>query len=452
MVVSEVDRGQGPDAMTLAIYDLLSPNRLPLEIKASRPVTRREDMSAVFLQVWASYAGNYYDPFYHGVDWTAVREKYRGLAEDCQTRAELYDLINDMIRELRSSHVHLTPAPPKNTVVTGSLAADLAANADGTLRVVRVEVRGPADQAGIREGDVLVAAGGQDLTPRTDLDRLMTGGAASGIPEIRLAVRSPGGATREVSLKGLERGALRELKYENRIAWRKKITRERSGGRLAYHHIKLMAATEVSRLKTALETEAADAEGLVLDERDGVGGLAHRPVCALLDSTAPERLNASPACYTRNRNGSTSPDIYGVGTQGGRVSGKSWDKPVIMVQNEISRSDKEILPFTFRHLGIGYLVGMPTAGGVIGGNEWTMRDGSKIVVSVQGWFSADGRNLEGYGVPPDFRAPETQEDLAAGRDAALEKAIEVLMAQMDGKIAAPRKPGAEKKVDAQSGK
>jgi len=315
-----------------------------------------------------------------------------------------------------------------------------------------VENHGPADQAGIREGDVLVAVGGKDLTPRTDLDRLLTGGASSGIPEVRLAVRSPGGVTREVSLKGLDRSALRELKYENRIAWRKKVTRERSGGRLAYHHIKLMAASEVSRLKTALETEAADAEGLVLDERDGVGGLAHRPVCALLDSTAPERLNASPACYTRNRNGSTSPDVYGVGTQGGRVSGKSWDKPVIMVQNEISRSDKEILPFTFRHLGIGYLVGMPTAGGVIGGNEWTMRDGSKIVVSVQGWFSADGRNLEGYGVPPDFRAPETQEDLATGRNAALEKAIEVLMAQMDGKIAAPRKPGAEKKAEAQSGK
>src|SRR5262249_37709925 len=158
---------------------------------------------------------------------------------------------------------------------------------------------------------------------------------------------------------------------------------------------------EVNRLKTALETDCAEAEGLVLDERDGVGGLAHRPICALLDSGAPDRLNAHPACYTRNRNGTTSADVYGSGTQGGRSSGKSWDSPVSLVQNEISRSDKEILPFTFRHLGLGYLVGMPTAGGVIGGNEWTMRDGSRITVSVQGWFSADGRNLEGYGVPPD---------------------------------------------------
>jgi len=452
MVVAEFERGSARDAQTLVIYDVTGSQKLPLEIRATRPVTRREDMSAVFMQVWSSYAGNYYDPFFHGVDWTALREKYRVPAEECQTRAELYDLINEMIRELRSSHVHLTPAPVRNTVVTGAPGADLVPEADGTLRVVRLEPGGPADRAGIREGDLLISAGGEPLTPRTDFDRLMTADAAAGVPQVRIGVRTPGAATREVDLKGLERSALRELKYENRIAWRKRVTRERSGGRLAYHHIRMMVAAEVGRLKTALEREAAEAEGLVLDERDGVGGLAHRPICALLDSTAADRLNAAPACFTRNRNGTTAPDVYGNGAQGGRATGKSWDKPVILVQNEISRSDKEILPFTFRHLGLGYLVGMPTAGGVIGGNEWTMRDGSKIVVSVQGWFSADGRNLEGYGVPPDFRAPETQEDLLAGRDAPLEKAIEVLLAQLDGKIASPRKHGGERKLEGQQGK
>jgi hypothetical protein len=46
---------------------------------------------------------------------------------------------------------------------------------------------------------------------------------------------------------------------------------------------------------------------------------------------------------------------------------------------------------------------------------------------------------------------ETHEDLIAGRDAPLEKAIEVLLAQMDGKIAALRKPGLQK-PDSQQGK
>ncbi len=452
MVVAEIERGQGTENQVLAIVDSRSQQRLALDLRASRPVTRREEMLGVFLQVWSAYAGHYYDPFYHGVDWTAMREKYRSLAEQCQTKPELHELINDMIRELHSSHIHLTPPPLKNSASTGSLAADLEVLPDGTLRILRLEPDGPADKAGLREGDVIVSAGGVDLTPRTDFDRLMTGEAGAAIPELRLLVRNAAGDLRPVSVKGLDRNALRELKYENKIAWRKKLTRERSGGRLAYHHIKMMVQSEVTRLKKSLEDECRDAEGLVLDERDGVGGLAHRPVCALLDSTAPERLNASPACFTRNRNGTTAADKYGQGSTGGRAGGRSWDRPVIMVMNEISRSDKEILPFTFRHLGIGYLVGMPTAGGVIGGNEWVMQDGSKITVSVQGWFSADGRNLEGYGVPPDYRVGETHEDLLAGRDPALEKAIEVLLAQMDGKIAALRKPGLEKKGDSQQGK
>lgn len=444
MMIVEQERPQTPDSQSLVIVDAKGSGKLPLEIRATRAVTRREEMTGVFLQVWSAYQSNYYDPFFHGVDWTAIREKYRPLADECQTPAELYDLINDMIKELRSSHVHLTPAPLKNTVTTGSLAADVARNSDGTLRVVRIEPNGPADKSGLREGDILLAAGGVDFTPATDLDAILSTEPNGTLPEVRFTVKS-GAETREVAIRGIDRVALRELKYENRIAARKKLVRERSGGRLAYHHIKMMVQAEVTRLKSTLDGEAADAEGLVLDERDGVGGLAHKPICALLDSTAPDRLNAQPACHTRNRNGTTAPDVYGNGAQGGRIGGKSWDKPVILVQNEISRSDKEILPFTFRYLGIGYLVGMPTAGGVIGGNDWTMRDGSKITVSTQGWFSADGRNLEGYGVPPDFRAPETHEDLLAGRDAALEKAIEVLLAQMDGKIAPPKKPGGDRK-------
>lgn len=452
MILAEIDRGQGPENQVLVIVDARSSQRLALDIKATRPVTRREEMLGLFLQVWSSYAGQYYDPFFHGVDWTAMREKYREAAQESQTKTELYNVINDMIRELHSSHIHLTPPPPKNSVSTGSMAADLELGADGSLRLTRVEPGGPADRAGLHEGDVIVSAEGRDLAPGTDLDQMMTADAPSGIPTVSLTVRTPLGEVRAVPVRGIDRAELRELKYENRIAWRKKFTRERSGGRLAYHHIKMMVQSEVTRLRKALQEDFTDAEGLVLDERDGVGGLAHRPLCSLLDSTAPDRLNAAPVCVMRNRNGTTVPDKYGPGTQGGRASGKSWDRPVILVMNEISRSDKEIFPFTFRSLGIGYLVGMPTAGGVIGGNEWVMADGSRITVSVQGWFSADGRNLEGYGVPPDYRVGETHEDLMAGRDAPLEKAIEVLLAQMDGKIASPRKPGHEKKTELQQGK
>ena len=55
----------------------------------------------------------------------------------------------------------------------------------------------------------------------------------------------------------------------------------------------------MKQIKTAMEKEFPDAEGLVLDARDGVGGMAHRPLCNLLDSTAADRIRKHPACTMR---------------------------------------------------------------------------------------------------------------------------------------------------------
>ncbi len=433
----------------LEVVELKGPGRLALEVRASRAVPRREEMLSLFSQAWGAYYGAYYDPFFHGVEMIPLREKYRPLAEACQTRAELHDLINDMLAELRSSHILLRPAPAVCSSATASLGLDWERLPDGRLRIARLEPGGPAALAGLKAGELLVEINGTDLGPDADADRLLAFPSASGIGETQLLVRAGGGDVRTVHLRGLDRTALRELKYANRVAWRKERVRELSGGRLAYHSIRRMAAAEVELLKNAMEKEFPEAAGLVLDERDGVGGLAHRPFCALLDSSSVERLNANPACWTRDRNGTTQPDKY---ERGFRRPERSWNKPVILIQNEISRSDKEIFPYTFRHLGIGYLVGMPTAGGVIGGSDRPLPDGSKITVSNQGWFTTDGRNMEGWGVPPDFRVPETHEDLYAGRDASLEKAVEVLLAQMDGRIAGPRKFFEDRKAEPHSGK
>ncbi len=402
--------------------------KLQVKYSIEKPWSRRDDMTSLFLQTWNAYDRNYYDPFFHGVDWTAAREKYRPFASDAQTKAELYEIINDMIRELRSSHIHLTPAPVKNSVITGAVGADVEV-VDGGVRLVRVEPNGPAAKAGLKDGDVIEKVGDQ---PVGDFDRQLT--FADVIKEVTLGIRDRD----PVTVKPVNRNDLRKLKYDNQVARAKAFVKEKSDGRLGYHHITMMMPPEVTRMKTVIEKEYAEAAALVLDIRDGVGGNTHKQVINLLDSKAPDRINANPAGFTRMRNGTMQPDKYTNGFNGGRMTGKSFDRPVIMITNEVSRSDKEILPWTFRASGVGYLVGMPTAGGVIGGSDWTLKDGAKITVSGQGWFTNDGRNLEGWGVPPDYRVPMTHDDLYAGRDPQLEKAVEVLLGQLDGKVPPPR--------------
>ena len=72
------------------------------------------------------------------------------------------------------------------------------------------------------------------------------------------------------------------------------------------------------------------------------------------------------------------------------------------------------------HAGVGKLVGAPTAGGVIGTNDITLSDGSRLRIPRVGYFSMDGTRLEGKGVEPDVLVVETPADdpLVASPDVA----------------------------------
>ena len=67
---------------------------------------------------------------------------------------------------------------------------------------------------------------------------------------------------------------------------------------------------------------------------------------------------------------------------------------------------------------------------VIGTGSYRLMDGSSIRTPGFGVFTAAGENLENYGVQPDVFVDNTPEDFLAGRDRQIEKALEVLSAEM----------------------
>lgn len=62
--------------------------------------------SQVFEQVWQTVNGNFYDQKFHGVDWKALREKYRSQVAQASKREEVAVVINQMLSELKTSHTH----------------------------------------------------------------------------------------------------------------------------------------------------------------------------------------------------------------------------------------------------------------------------------------------------------------------------------------------------------
>ncbi len=104
--------------------------------------------------------------------------------------------------------------------------------------------------------------------------------------------------------------------------------------------------------------------------------------------------------------------------------------PMVVMQNERSASDAEMFPQGFKDLGLGKVVGVPTYGAVIGTGSYTLLDGSSIRTPGSGVWTVRGENMENFGVQPDVYVDNTPSDFVKGRDMQIEKAVEVLKADL----------------------
>jgi len=70
-------------------------------------------------------------------------------------------------------------------------------------------------------------------------------------------------------------------------------------------------------------------------------------------------------------------------------------------------------------------------GAVIGTGSYTLLDGSAIRTPGSGvWLTKGGQNMENYGVPPDVYVDNTPASHLQGRDLQIEKAVEMLKADL----------------------
>jgi tricorn protease len=106
-----------------------------------------------------------------------------------------------------------------------------------------------------------------------------------------------------------------------------------------------------------------------------------------------------------------------------------------VLQNWRSASNAEMFPAGFRALGLGKVIGTPTAGAVIGTGSYALIDGSTVRTPGVGVFLADRdrTNMENFGVPPDILVENSPEDHLAGKDRQLEVAVQELLKELAAK-------------------
>ena len=374
-------------------------------------------------QVWKTVNDKFYDPQFNGVDWKAMREKYKPLAAKSNSSEELATVINEMLSQLQTSHTHfytqneqkyyqllgifqtVNPNFQKQLKrFLGSEKIDYTGIGISTKKIndktfiSGILAGSPADRSGLKVGDRLISVDGKAY-------QLIKSFQGKADEKVKLLVQRTSDIKSQQEIKVTPKVFDPTTMFLDAQKASRKII-ERDGKKIAYVHIWSYAGTQYQeQLKEdLLYGPLKDADGLVLDLRDGWGG------------ADPDYLHV----FTGE-----SPSITLIRRDRKPVNSNfQWKKPVVLLVNKGSRSGKEILAFGFKQHKIGPIVGSKTAGAVVGGSPFIMKNGSVLYLAVADVLINNKYRLEGSGVKPDINVPFSLE-YSQGVDPQKQRAIEV---------------------------
>jgi carboxyl-terminal processing protease len=387
------------------------------------------DRGALFDAAHRIVADNFFDPDMRGVDWPAAGERFRPQAASAPNREAFADVVNQMLGLLHTSHTrYLTPDMPQYYELLGVFASspacadqieqvraslphaklgyvgigiDTLVCDEGTF-IQSVYDGGPAQAAGLQVGDRLVSVAGEPFHPIHSF-------------------QSRDGQEVAVTIQRHREGAPEDVRVTPRLlegatmfhdAMRHSVCVTEAGGfRIGYLHVWSYAGQTYQDLLIQVlgEQPLCDADALVLDLRDGLGG-ASADYLNLFNRAIPRLVMNMP------RRGETV------------VLDPQWRRPVALVINERVRSGKEVFAWGLKRAGRGQLVGHTTAGAVTAGALHFLPDQSVLYLAV-GDVEVDGQRLEGQGVAPTI-AVDRPIPYCAGRDPQRDAGVATLVREL----------------------
>jgi len=383
----------------------------------------RKEWDQIYKDGWRIFRDYFYVDNLHGVDWLGLKTAYGQLLPYVGHRFDLDYIINEIISEANAGHAYgdWGDFTRVERIDTGLLGADLEADEDaGRYRITRIyqgenwnpDRRSPLTEAGVnvKEGDYLISINGKEITTN-DNPYLFLENLAGRRVEITVNAKPQAEGARTSTITTITSEL--ELFYFNWVNQRREMVDKLSGGRIGYIHVPNTAHEGNRELFRGMYTDHHK-EALIIDVRYNGGGFIPDRMIDLLDRRT---LNY----WHRN------------GLWPSRTPGIAHDGPKAMLINGYSSSGGDAFPYYFKKTGQGPLIGTRTWGGLIGisGNA-RLVDGGYIAVPRFGIFDENGQwIIEGIGVYPDIEVVDRPEQLAKGIDPSIEKAVEVLLKELE---------------------
>ncbi len=377
----------------------------------------------MFNEAWRLERDYFYAPNMVGVDWPAMREKYGRLLPYVAHRFDLNYLLGEMVGELSTSHAYVgggdMPKAPEFPVALLGIRVKPDYQF-GRYRITQIlkgenwikDRRSPLTEPGIQvnPGDYIIAINGQNVTTERNFYAYLQNMADR---QITLVVNT------KPSTIGARTYTVKPIKSEfnlNYLTWvehNRRYVEEKTNGQVGYIHIPDMGARGLNEFVKSFYAQIKK-KGIIIDVRYNGGGFVSQMIL--------ERLKRTLAGLGKARN---MKELY-------TYPDAAYYGHLVCLANEYSASDGDIFPYYFKKYQLGKLIGTRTWGGVIGIRGYTrLVDGGYITRPEFGLLSDEAKwIIEGHGVEPDIWVDTLPSDQARGKDPQLDKAIEIIMQQI----------------------
>ena len=384
-------------------------------------VEPRAEFKEMFADAWRLERDYFYDPNMNGVDWKAMRARYEPLVERVTDRAELNDLLAQLVGELSALHIFVNGGDFRKTpdpVGVGSLGAVLERVANAGGYVVKHIYRHDPDLPNeapplarpgseVREGEIIAQVDGADVLSVPDIGVLLREKANK---QTLLQVKDPtaGGKTRELLVKPVPVSDEFELRYAEWEFARRQKVEEMGGGKIGYLHLRAMGSGDMEQFERDYYP-VFDRQALIVDVRHNGGGN--------IDSWLLGKLLRKAWFYWQPRVGQPSSNMQ-----------FAFRGHMVVLMDEHTGSDGGAFAEGFRRLGLGKLIGTRTWGGEIWlSAQNSLADHGIATAAEIGVYGPEGKWLiEGHGVDPDLVVDNLPHETFAGKDAQLEAAVKHL--------------------------
>jgi tricorn protease len=381
----------------------------------------REEWAQIFDEAWRMQQQYFYAGNLHGIDWQAVYDKYRPLLPHVGRREDLNALLVKMIAELQAGHNRVRGGDVyrSNGVSAGLLGANFEID-DGRYRLSKVYsgeswnpfLRGPLTEPGneAREGEYILAINGEALTADDNIFRMLEGTEDKQVT-LTVGPEADGDEARDIVVTPT--GSEGALRLWNWIETNRAQVAEATDGRVGYIYLPNTAGAGYTFFNRYFFTQL-DKDALIIDERANGGGQAANYIVEVLSR--------------RHLSSWVDRDGMPYNTPAGALHG-----PKTMLIDQDAGSGGDYLPYTFRELGIGQLIGTRTWGGLIGiSANPPLVDGGFMTVPFFRFVDTDGEwSVENEGVAPDIEVELDPVATNNGRDTQLERAIEHILAELE---------------------